>query len=126
MVEIRGVDQFVSYSEAGYSDLYFTVEYNGFITHRDIYTLSEQLSIHKLSLQHDLIPLHLSQSKREDIDQVAPVPLRLSRFSTMMVGDMWYSKPFFAFTGGYRVCLKAVSVKDCLISSELFFDGRST
>ena len=38
----------------------------------------------------------------------------------MMAGDTWKSSPFFAFTGGYQVCLKAVRVKDCLISSELF------
>ena len=87
------------------------------ISHTGIFTQSEQLSTHKLSLRHALIPLHLSE---EVDDQVAPVTLQLSRFSVMAVSSTWNSSSFFAFIGGYQVRLKVVRVEDCLISSRLF------
>ena len=131
MVKIGGVDWLALHSDITRrietimhpDDVYFRVQYNeDHISYRDIYTLSEQLNTHKLSLQRSLIPLHLSHSKEEVDDQlqVAPVTLQLSRFSAMMTGDTWKSSPFFAFIGGYQMCLKVVRVKDCLISSELF------
>ena len=133
VVKIKGIDRFVShetlaeYSRSGYASpasgiLYFRVQYNDSqITYREIYTLSEQLNTRKLFLQHALIPLHVSQSNKEVDDQVAPVTLPLLNFSAMVVGDdTWYSSPFFAFMGGYQVCLKAVRVQDCLVSSQLF------
>ena len=124
VVKIGSID-FVAHStitsETSQTDLYFRVQYDvNQISDKDIYTLSEQLNDHKLSLQLALIPLHLSQSNRQGDDQVAPDILQLSRFSAMVVGDTWYSSPFFAFIGGYQVCLKVVRVKDCLISLEIF------
>ena len=38
----------------------------------------------------------------------------------MVIGDTWYSSPFFVFMEGYQVCLKVVRFKDCLVPSELF------
>ena len=126
MVNIGGNDQFISHLdlEASYNyynsfhnnDLYFQVQYNEDKFSRDIYTLYDQLSTHKLSLQHALVPLHLSHSNEKVNNQVAPVILQLSRFSSMVVGDTWYSSSFFAFIGGYQVCLKVVRLKDCLVS----------
>ena len=132
VVKIKGINRFVShetladYSRSEYpslasGNLFFRVQYNDSqITYREIYTLSEQLNTRKLFLQHALIPLHVSQSNREVNDQVAPVTLPLLNFSAMVVYDTWYSSPFFAFMGGYRVRLKAVRVQDCLVSSQLF------
>ena len=129
MVKVGGSDQFLSYdafTRYGYAasskdNLYFRVLYNeDELTYTDIYTLSEQLSTHKLYLQHALVPLHLSDSNEELNDQVAPAILQLSRFSTLMIGDTWYSSPLFAFIGGYQVCLKVERVKECLMSLEIF------
>ena len=38
--------------------------------------------------------------------QVAPVILRMSNFSEKLEHNEWYSDPFFAFEGGYKVCLR--------------------
>ena len=62
----------------------------------------------------------MSRSNKEVNDQVAPVTLRLLKFSKMVTGETWNSSPFFAFIGGYQVHLKVVRVKDCLMSLELF------
>ena len=100
-------------------NLYFRVIYysEGQAKYRDIYTLSKQLNVHKLSLQHALTPLHLSFANEDMSNQMIPVILQLSR---MVIGDTWYSSPFFAFVGGYQVRLKVVRVRNCLLSSEIF------
>ena len=102
-------------------NLYFRVQYNeeDQATYGDISTLSVQLNIQTLSLQHSLKSLHLNRSS-EEIDQITPVILKLPRFSKMVYGESWYSSPFFAFGGGYQMCLKVVRSIDCLITSQLF------
>ena len=109
--------KYVNSSKNG--NLYLRVQYNkeGEPPYRDIFTLSEQLNIRKLSLKHAEKSLNPSE---ENDDQVAPVVLKLSGFSKMIIGNSWYSDPFFAFGGGYQMCLKVVKAKDCLISLELF------
>ena len=38
--------------------------------------------------------------------QIAPVILRMSNFSEKIEHKLeWYSNPFFAFEGGYKMCL---------------------
>ena len=83
-----------------------------------IHTLNEKLINQKLSLQDALKPLNYFTEKAAD--PVAPYILKLSGFSEMEIGDPWYSSPFFAFEGGYQICLKVVKERNCLISSELF------
>ena len=102
-------------------NLYIRVQYNeeDRARYEDISTLSQQLHIQMLSLQHALKSLHLNHSSKEN-DPVAPVTLKLPRFSKMVYGQSWYSSPFFAFGGGYQMCLKVVRNIDCLMSSQLF------
>ena len=117
LIEPNFFSKYVNASSNG--NLYFRVQYNedDQPPYRDIYTLSEQLNIHKLSIQHALKTLDLDE---EVDDQVAPVILKLSRFSKMKYADTWYSSPFFAFGGGYQMCLEVVKAKDCLVSLQLF------
>ena len=135
-IDNLSIDQFVSHEDLTVpyffskyvnssvnGNLYLRVQYieEGQALYRDISTLSARLNIHKLSLQHAVKSLTLNHSSREVDDQVAPVILKLSEFSKMMIsGDPWYSSPFFAFGRGYQMCLKVVKVKDCLISLQLF------
>ena len=44
-------------------------------------------------------------------NQVAPVTLVMPNFTEKMKNkDHWYSSPFLAFTGGYQMCLRVVTV----------------
>ena len=113
---------FSKYSKDG--NMYFTVQHDKYKAEfNDTYViaaLNEKLSNQKSSLQHALKVLSLNNFTEEVDDQVTPFTLKLPGFSKMKIGNPWYSSPFFAFKGGYQICLKVVRDRECLISSELF------
>ena len=115
-------EYFHKYSKNDY--LYFTVQYSNEnqyqVPYNHIYTLNEQLSNQKSSLQYALESLNLDNSTKQLIIPVVPLALNLSGFSQMKIGIPWYSSPFLAFEKGYQICLKVVRERACVIKSELF------
>ena len=83
--------------------------YHQFVAHNIIlYNRSSEY------LKNDTLSFRI---KYEDIsspilnNQIAPVTLVMPNFTEKMKNkDHWYSSPFLAFTGGYQMCLRIVTV----------------
>ena len=58
-------------------------------------------------MKSDSLIFRVSYKSKDPPDQIAPVAFKLTRFSLWVKNkQQWYSSPFFAFEGGYQMCLK--------------------
>ena len=57
--------------------------------------------------RNDSFIFRISYEHMEPLYQITPVDFKLSKFSQWLKNkEEWYSSPFFAFEGGYQMCLK--------------------
>ena len=61
-------------------------------------------------MESDSLIFRVSYESNEPPHQTAPVISKLTKFSQWVKSRKeWYSSPFFAFNGGYQMCLKVVA-----------------
>ena len=73
-----------------------------FISHTTLYTNSY--------MKNDSLIFRISYENIEPPHQLAPVTSVLTKFSQWVNNKkVWYSSPFFAFNGGYQMCLKVAA-----------------
>ena len=63
--------------------------------------------------KNDLLIFRISYEHIEAPYQTAPITVKVTKFSYWLKsGDIWQSSPFFAFEGGYQMCLEVYAAGD--------------
>ena len=118
--EVRGIDYKMNKIKQQLNSLQNRVEENDYKNNQSFTSLQQQIILlqevlnrtaaasqqyyDQLSSSVWSIKLWLS---REMSNQIAPVIVKMSSFSKKLRDKVqWYSNPFFAFEGGYQVCLR--------------------
>ena len=107
ITRVTGNDNSTNYGRCGFSTF---ISLEGYDFMQKCTCDKANVTICCYLIDDDTIYFRILEESRELSHQIAPVSFKLTKFFQLIKNKKeWYSSPFFAFNGGYQMCLNVVA-----------------